>query len=581
MIRILLFVALVAIGATAATWLADRPGDVLITWQGYRIETSVAVAAVSVVAIAAALALVWAVIATILRLPSLIALASRQRRRSKGYTAVSRGMVAIGAGDASAARRFSAEAERLLGTAPLALLLKAQSAQIRGDRDGAETAFRQMLDDPETRVLGLRGLYVEARRRGDEDAADAFAAEATRLSPAAGWASEAVFLRQCGRGEWNAARLTLDRRAALRLVSREQAKTGRAALLAAEARAVADTDPAQALRLAQDALKLQKDLVPAAALAARLLARNGDLRRAAKVVETAWRTAPHPDLADVYVNLRPGDSTHDRLDRAQRLVKRAPDEPEAQLALAQAALDAREFHLARETLAKLLAGEPTARAYLIAAEIEEVELGAAGKVREWLARAARAPRDPAWIADGVVSDIWRPVAPSGAVGAYRWGRPPEMLAAPAAAAGADDILADHDEPPTAMVHEAAPEAPHAPAAPAPDAAPKAGQTPKPGQAPPAGAATAEAAQGPALETGAAPAQSAPAREADRIPDARETARPAAMPSAPAKPAAPQAVPADKQAEPEVIAPIPDIPAPGPDPLAAEDTRPAPRWFGSR
>ena len=45
MIRVLLFLALVALMAFGVVWFADRPGDVAIVWQGYRIETSVMVAA--------------------------------------------------------------------------------------------------------------------------------------------------------------------------------------------------------------------------------------------------------------------------------------------------------------------------------------------------------------------------------------------------------------------------------------------------------------------------------------------------------------------------------------------------------
>ena len=41
MIRVLLFLALVALMAFGVVWFADRPGDVAIVWQGYRIETSV------------------------------------------------------------------------------------------------------------------------------------------------------------------------------------------------------------------------------------------------------------------------------------------------------------------------------------------------------------------------------------------------------------------------------------------------------------------------------------------------------------------------------------------------------------
>ena len=53
MIRVLLFLALVALMAFGVVWFADRPGDVAIVWQGYRIETSVMVAAVAVAVVVA------------------------------------------------------------------------------------------------------------------------------------------------------------------------------------------------------------------------------------------------------------------------------------------------------------------------------------------------------------------------------------------------------------------------------------------------------------------------------------------------------------------------------------------------
>ena len=34
MIRVILFLALVALLALGVVWIADRPGDVAITWQG-------------------------------------------------------------------------------------------------------------------------------------------------------------------------------------------------------------------------------------------------------------------------------------------------------------------------------------------------------------------------------------------------------------------------------------------------------------------------------------------------------------------------------------------------------------------
>jgi uncharacterized membrane-anchored protein len=133
--------------------------------------------------------------------------------RSDGYAAVSRGMVAVGAGDQRNARRYADDAQKLLGSEPLALLLKAQAAQMAGDRTSAEGAFKQMLDEPETRVLGLRGLFVEARRKGDAAAARAYAAEAARLAPSVAWAGEAVLEYRCAARDWTAAIATLERSA--------------------------------------------------------------------------------------------------------------------------------------------------------------------------------------------------------------------------------------------------------------------------------------------------------------------------------------------------------------------------------
>jgi HemY protein len=102
--------------------------------------------------------------------------------------------------------------------------------------------------------------------------------------------------------------------------------------------------------------------------------------------------------------------------------------------VARAALDARDLSATRGTIAPLIAsdssnGRPTRRVCLLMADIEEAE-GNHGAVREWLGRAARAPRDKAWVADGVISDRWAPVSPSGTLDGFVWRTPDERLVAP-------------------------------------------------------------------------------------------------------------------------------------------------------
>src|SRR3954463_2228303 len=139
-----------------------------------------------------------------------------------------------------------------------------------------------------------------------------------------------------------------------------------------------------------------------------------------RLVEAAWLAQPHPDLADAYAHVRLGDSARQRLVRDETPGAKAPGHLESALALARAAIDAREFARAREALAPYIAA-PTQRVALLMAEIERTESGDSGRARAWTLRAVRAMHDPVWTADGYMSDRWRPVSPvTGRLDAFQW-----------------------------------------------------------------------------------------------------------------------------------------------------------------
>ena len=432
MIRLLTFLFVLALAAAGFAWIADRPGEVSVVWLGQRYETSVAVALLGVLLAAIAFTIFWGLLRFVLRIPSLMSIAARARRRNKGYEALSRGMVAAGAGDSALALRAARAAEKHLGEDALTLLLRAQATQLAGDRAGTERAFARMVDLPETRVLGLRGLHVEALRRGDANSAHHYAEQAQRIAPVT-WAGQALLDHHCAGQDWPRALGALEAHLAQRSIDKPTARRQRAVLQTAIALDLPPREAAEALRLSKEAAELAPDLVPAAALAARLLSARRDLRKAARLIEASWKVQPHPDLAQAYLDLRPGDSTRDRLARARTLARFAPDDPESALCVAQAAMEARDFALARTTLQPLIESgtRPTVRMCLLMAELEELDGGAEGQVREWFARASRAPRDKAWVADGVACDAWAPVSPiSGKLDAFRWQAPAERLSAP-------------------------------------------------------------------------------------------------------------------------------------------------------
>jgi len=422
-IRLFIFLLVVLGLGWGFSWIADRPGLISITWQDHLIETSIMVAATMVVALIAAVMIVWWIIGVIWTSPLSVRRYFRTRKRDRGYQALSTGLIAAGAGNAVLARKMSIRTRGLLSAdqEPLIHLLEAQAALIEGRHADARAKFEQMAEDPETRELGLRGLYMEARRLGANEAARQYAEKAVEHAPYLPWAAQATLESRSQSGRWDEAIQLLDQQRAASVLERGEAERLKAVLLTAKASERLEGDPNGAREDAKAALKLAKGLVPAAIIAAKAYLREDNIRKAASILESAWKIEPHPDVGRTYVRARSGDSTLDRLKRAEKLEALRPNNIESLLVVAQAALDAQQFPKARAKAEAAARMQSREAAYLLLADIEEVETGDQVRVRHWMAQALRAGRDPAWVADGIVSDKWLPLSPvTGRLDAFEW-----------------------------------------------------------------------------------------------------------------------------------------------------------------
>ena len=429
MYRIILFLLLIALAAAGAAWVADQPGDVVLSWGSWRARPPLPVFVLLLGIVVVAAILAWTILLTLWRTPERIKRSRRERRLARGRHAITHGLLAVGHGDSASARAHADVARRHAGHDPLALLLHAQSAQLDGDRAGARAAFRAMAERGDTRLLGLRGLFIEAQRADDPVAAVMIAEEALKLAPASTWASQAVLGFRCARGDWNGALTILDNNLESGLIDKPAWRRQRGVLLTARALELENVDRDRSRDTVMEAIKLAPTLVPAAVLASKYQSEAHQVRRSMRLVEAAWLAQPHPDLADAYAHVRLGDSARQRLVRIETLAAKAPGHLESALAVARAAIDATEFARAREALAPFVAA-PTQRVAMLMAEIERTEHGDSGRARAWTLRAVRALHDPVWTADGYVSASWRPVSPvSGRIDAFQWQTPLAALPA--------------------------------------------------------------------------------------------------------------------------------------------------------
>lgn len=453
MIRAIVFLVLLTAVMLGVAWLSERPGSVAIVWQGWRIDTSVPI-------LIAATAFVAALLATIIRLWSVLTGAPRafgrwrrERRRRKGYVALTQGMVAVAAGDPDEARRQARRADVLLNEPPLTMLLSAQAAQLNGDEDAARRYFEKMLESPETEFLGLRGLLVQAMREGDNTRAIELARRARGLRPKTPWVLSTLLDLETRGGAWREAAETLAQAQRTRALAAPAARHHEAAILIEQSRqALAEKRGREALRLAEQAHRAEPDHLAAVIWLAERSLDAGKARAVERLVEQEWPRRPHPELLTCYRRARPVAEPLQWVKQVERLARLAPLHIDSMIALGVANLEAKLWGEARRNFTAAIKAsddQPPASLCRLMARLEEEESGDQASARRWLARAADAPADPAWVCEacGAAHASWQALcAQCGRFDTLDWRAPSRIQSA---------LVVAPEKPPLAPPNDAA------------------------------------------------------------------------------------------------------------------------------
>lgn len=437
----LLFILIVAgLIAVGVAWVADNDGVATIVMGSYEFSTSASVIVVLGLILAGALALLLRVTFFVVFSKSKIGSWSAQRSARKFYQSLSHGLIAAASGDAAEAGLFARRSDKLLRGQPLGLLLKAQASQLSGEVDKEESAYRAMLNHPETEFLGLRGLYTLAIRNRDEAQALAHTTRAYALKPKA-WAMNALFDLRVARREWREAQALVMQATRAKGLAPDVARRRRAVLLAAEAIEAEHAGDAAAQAHALEALALSPGLTSAALIVVRHLIAQGRIRKAEDIIEAAWAQAPYRELAEAYSAIRPEDDQETRANRLIGLAKLNLEDRESRILLAEQLVALSRWAEAREVLAPLAEDFSSARVCTLMAAIANGE-DDVQTAQAWRSRAARAGRAAAWrcLNCSAVAPEWGPACPNcGTFDSLHWraaerptaGQLPRELAGPA------------------------------------------------------------------------------------------------------------------------------------------------------
>jgi len=436
LIKILLFVAIIAALTLGANWLMETGGGVQITFAGTEYTLGPLQSVIGILVLIFALWLLLKLLSfTVASLRFLsgdetaISRWFDRNRERKGYQALADGLMALASGEGRVAMSKAAKAEKYLRKPELTNLLTAQAAEMAGDTRKATETYRQLITNDATRFVGVRGIMKQKLAEGDTDTARKLAEKAFELKPKHEETQDVLLKLQAQAHDWAGARSTLGAKLKSGTLPRDVYTRRDAVLALSEAREVIDDEASiDARERAIEANRLSPDLVPAAAMAARSYISKGRPKNATRILKKAWEAQPHPDLAAAFAEIEPDETAEARVKRFTQLTRIHPEHAETKLLLAELNIVAEDFPEARRALGGLAESpEADARALTLMAAIERGEGASDAVVQGWLARALTAPRGPQWVCENChnIHAEWTPICEScDALDTLAWRAPP-------------------------------------------------------------------------------------------------------------------------------------------------------------
>ncbi len=435
LIKIIIFVGVIGAMAWGASFLLEAQGGMQIRALGFELNLGPLQAIMMVVLLVVA---VW----ILLKLLSLLiavwkflngdetALSRHfdRNRERKGFDALSEGLMALASGEGRVAMTKAAKAEKYLNKPDLTNLLTAQAAEMAGDHRKAEETYRKLVENEQTRFVGVRGIMKQKLAEGDTETALQLAKKAFALKPKHEETGDVLLRLQAETHDWTGARKTLNAKLRNGQLPRDVHKRRDAVLALSEAREIIANDSSiESREAAIEANRLSPDLIPAAVMAARGYIAKDKPRYATRVLKKAWEARPHPDLAAAFAEIAPDESPSARLKRFTTLTRIKQDHPETKMLLAELNIANEDFPAARRALGDLVETDPDARSVTLMAAIERGEGASDTVVKGWLARALAVPRGPQWICENCqhIHMEWKPICENcSSFDTLEWKRPP-------------------------------------------------------------------------------------------------------------------------------------------------------------
>lgn len=388
-----IFVLILLVGAGFGVWaLSDNPGEVLVNWHGYEVETTALFALLVVFLLTIFMVVMTRIWVWAERLPSRLHAYLEKRREIAGMDALLKGLNAVAAGEKRKAVRFSRMGEKKLAYERLIEALGAQAAALTGDLERATEHYEYLADEEKTRLIGLHGLIDIARMKGDWPHVQQLALQAVEAAPKGAWAQGMLYEAYVRNHQFLRALEVLPKLRKLGKRTADEVAFDGASLHTQLAQQLSHQDTEAALEHAEKACDMCPPFVPAALLAADLYVFEQKHDKARKILAKAWAVCPHEVVFTKFLEVSADIQGKALYKATEKFAGRHKEYQEGQYALGLVAMENNNYKQAQEHLEKAFRLGGEREVYEALAKLERGSEGGSRKAMMWYEKALEAPK---------------------------------------------------------------------------------------------------------------------------------------------------------------------------------------------
>src|SRR6056300_423899 len=166
MLKVISLFIILSITGFITIWIKNNPGLIAIEWQGWLIETSVAIILCATVVLFIAIILTYWLLKKIFSIPKAIQNNYKINKTDKANKTIIKALSAKNMGEIELAEKLSKQA-KYLNNSPLKLLLDTEINNYNNNEEVYIKDLNNMLVYPETMLLGIKNLSNFYFQKGD------------------------------------------------------------------------------------------------------------------------------------------------------------------------------------------------------------------------------------------------------------------------------------------------------------------------------------------------------------------------------------------------------------------------------